>query len=107
MPHDTIELSLVPLPAVAPSADTAARPADCPTRLAAARHVFLSAVRFAPPCLPAVEQAGPGWFDSSWDLRRGLEVREGWPRDAPLRGWIEAFLGAQPGAAGAESLSVA
>jgi hypothetical protein len=22
---------------------------------------------------------GPGWFDSSWDLVRGLEVREGPP----------------------------
>jgi hypothetical protein len=39
--------------------------------------------------------AGPGWFESSWDLRRGLEVSETWPADAPLAFWIEGFLGAQ------------
>jgi hypothetical protein len=38
---------------------------------------------------------GPGWFDSSWDLQRGLEVREGWSDDDRVRGWIEAFLFAQ------------
>jgi hypothetical protein len=35
---------------------------------------------------------GPGWFDSSWDLSRGLEVREGLPGDAKLNEWIEACL---------------
>ena len=35
---------------------------------------------------------GPGWFDSSWDLRAGCEVHEGWPLDAGLREWIEAWL---------------
>jgi hypothetical protein len=35
---------------------------------------------------------GPGWFDSSWELRRGCEVCEGWPGDAGLRGWIESWL---------------
>jgi hypothetical protein len=34
----------------------------------------------------------PGWFDSSWDLRRGLEVHEGWLGDEELNGWIEGFL---------------
>ena len=38
---------------------------------------------------------GPGWFDSSWDLQRGLEVREGWSDEDRVRGWIEAFLFAQ------------
>lgn len=28
---------------------------------------------------------GPGWFDSSWDLRRGCDVREGWPDDTLQR----------------------
>ena len=37
--------------------------------------------------------AGPGWFDSSWDLRRGLEVRESWADDEGVTGWIEDFLG--------------
>lgn len=38
---------------------------------------------------------GPGWFDSSWDLHRGLEVREGWSDDEHVHGWIEDFLRAQ------------
>jgi hypothetical protein len=37
----------------------------------------------------------PGWFDSSWDLRSGLEVREGWLGDDGVNGWIEGFLRAQ------------
>jgi len=39
--------------------------------------------------------AGPGWFDSSWDLSRGLEVREGWSDDERVHGWIEDFLRTQ------------
>jgi hypothetical protein len=39
--------------------------------------------------------AGPGWFDSSWELHRGLEVREGWSDDGRVHGWIEDFLFAQ------------
>ena len=35
---------------------------------------------------------GPGWFDSSWELRSGLQVREGLPADLPLQAWIEAWL---------------
>lgn len=31
---------------------------------------------------------GPGWFDSSWELRRGLIVREGLPADAGLDEWL-------------------
>lgn len=36
---------------------------------------------------------GPGWFDSSWDLIRGLEVREGLPADAGLGEWLDVWLG--------------
>ncbi len=39
--------------------------------------------------------AGPGWFDSSWDLHRGLEVRESWSNADQVHGWIEDFLGSQ------------
>lgn len=39
--------------------------------------------------------AGPGWFDSSWELHRGLEVRESWSDDDRVRGWVEDFLLAQ------------
>ena len=36
--------------------------------------------------------AGPGWFDSSWDLGHGLVVREGLPSDAGLNEWLELWL---------------
>jgi hypothetical protein len=35
---------------------------------------------------------GPGWFDSSWELVCGLDVREGMPADAPLFEWLAAAL---------------
>jgi hypothetical protein len=35
---------------------------------------------------------GPGWFDSSWDLIRGLDVREGPPGDARLNEWLAGWL---------------
>ena len=38
---------------------------------------------------------GPGWFESSWDLHRGLEVRESWSDDERVHGWIEDFLRTQ------------
>jgi hypothetical protein len=36
---------------------------------------------------------GPGWFDSSMELMRGLDVREGLPADASLNEWLMAALG--------------
>ena len=49
---------------------------------------------------------GPGWFDSSWELRSGLQVKEGLPADLPLHGWIEAWLQiVGGGACGSLSLS--
>ncbi len=39
---------------------------------------------------------GPGWFDSSWDLTRGLEVREGLPGDAGLNDWLDVCLRYEP-----------
>ena len=33
---------------------------------------------------------GPGWFDSSWELIRGLEVHEGLPFDARLHDRLRA-----------------
>ena len=35
---------------------------------------------------------GPGWYDSSFDLRKGLDVREGLPAEPQLHEWIEACL---------------
>ena len=31
---------------------------------------------------------GPGWFDSSWDLVCGLDVREAAASDTPLNDWL-------------------
>jgi len=36
--------------------------------------------------------AGPGWFDSSWDLRRGLEVSEGLPGDVQPNEWLALYV---------------
>ena len=38
------------------------------------------------------EAVGPGWFESSWDLMRGLVVREGTRTDLSLDEWLEAEL---------------
>jgi hypothetical protein len=56
----------------------------------------------AAPAQP-VQPEGPGWFDSSWILRAGLEVREGFLGDAALNGWIERWL--QPAGGSALSFS--
>ena len=48
---------------------------------------------------------GPGWFDSSWELRSGLHVKEGWPGDTTLHGWIDAWLQLVAGGGSALSLS--
>ncbi len=47
-------------------------------------HQHVDAVS-APGC-------GPGWFESSWELTRGLEVREGPTGDAPLNQWLADWL---------------
>ena len=39
---------------------------------------------------------GPGWFDSSWELIRGLEVHEGLPFDAGLHDRLRACLRGEP-----------
>ncbi len=35
---------------------------------------------------------GPGWFDSSWDLRSGLDVVEENPADLDPGSWIDVYL---------------
>jgi hypothetical protein len=62
--------------------------------LALLDELSLLPVEPAAPRSPA-ERAGhrgPGWFDSSWELHRGCEVREGLPADSTLREWLEAWL---------------
>lgn len=48
--------------------------------------------RSVPTALSERAHRGPGWFDSSWDLRDGCEVREVWPVDVGLREWIESWF---------------
>ncbi len=45
-------------------------------------HVELDACRAARSRGAAAQSAG--WYESSWDLMRGLDVREGLPSDATL-----------------------
>ena len=40
----------------------------------------------------ATHPIGPGWFDSSLDLRSGLDVVEAEPADLDLPSWIEVFI---------------
>jgi hypothetical protein len=49
---------------------------------------------------------GPGWFDSSWELVHGLEVREGAPDDARLDDWLEACARAESFAAPARGVRI-
>jgi hypothetical protein len=45
---------------------------------------------------------GSGWWDSSYELRRGLVVHEGLPSDTPLEDWLALWLRtAPPGACAA------
>ena len=90
-----------------------------------ARFSFCRLAPFASPvaCLPRVAPRswavpidldldsecaprGPGWFDSSWELECGLEVREGLPTDAKLHEWLMAAL-VRPGAGASVGLPAA
>lgn len=42
------------------------------------------------------ELIGPGWFDSSRELQRGLLVMEGLPEDAELNEWLQFILSGAP-----------
>jgi len=46
------------------------------------------------PVEAANDAAGPGWYESSQDLRRGLTVRESPCDEAELRQWLRACLSA-------------
>lgn len=47
------------------------------------------------PTASRAAPVGPGWFDSSWELRSGLHVKEGLDADLPLHDWLDAWLQAQ------------
>ena len=73
-------------------------------QVAAAEPLSLLPIENPPASRSA--RAGPGWFDSSWELRSGLQVKEGLPADLPLHGWIETWLQLVGGGSGL-SLSAA
>ena len=52
----------------------------------------------SPPRAVISRQAdvGPGWYDSSWELVRGLEMAEVPDLEAELSLWIEACLNQAP-----------
>ena len=52
----------------------------------------IDAARSASARAPRPAPVGAGWFESSWDLRSGLEVREEGRIDAALRASIDAFV---------------
>ncbi|MEO6363451.1 MAG: hypothetical protein ABIO71_09505 [Caldimonas sp.] len=69
---------------------------DEPPSLTVARSVFLAASRIAvpPPRVAVGPGRGPGWFDSSFELQRGLEVHEAWPGDDGPSAWIDGLFAA-------------
>ena len=48
--------------------------------------------RGGPADVLAETPSGPGWFDSSRELVRGLEVTESGPGDAALHEWVRLCL---------------
>lgn len=46
----------------------------------------------AAPGFEAAFSHGPGWFESSWELVRGLVVREGLPDKPSVEEWLGAYL---------------
>ena len=65
-----------------PSAERLARPA---------RHPAPTFRLQAPPTIDDTEpSSGPGWFESSWDLRHGLEVVESDTMPAEFALWMLA-----------------
>jgi len=85
-----LELSLVPIEPVA---------ASCGALLATRQGLGAATLHGGSP---RAWPFGPGWFDSSWELRAGLEVREG-SEEESLFAWIENWL--QPEGGSGASLS--
>lgn len=92
MPVASLELSLVPIAAV-----TASSTVPSTTRWRPEVAVLQTDLSSADACRkPSLTSHGPGWFDSSWELQRGLDVREGSAVDQRLHAWIDGFLQMQP-----------
>ena len=86
----------------AQGANTARTSQAAPWNLPSARALALLARRAADPARRqdtgtgdaadaerTCEAAGPGWFDSSFELGRGLLVLEGLPANASVAEWLQ------------------
>jgi hypothetical protein len=71
-----------------------------PPSAALISHRTLRALRLDDAREPQEAPQGPGWFESSWELIHGLDVREGLPGDARLHEWLDVCLRAQAVSAG-------
>lgn len=60
------------------------------------RHGAAQAAVSSPRITAGGPTSGPGWYDSSWELRQGLVVREGLPPDARLHEWLEHHVRSEP-----------
>jgi hypothetical protein len=67
-------------------------------RVVVADRVVAAEERVA-PVVAMGDARGPGWFESSWELRSGLEVQEGLPGDLGAHEWLEAFCASAPAVA--------
>ena len=63
-------------------------------RQRAAEEQFLRRFRMMPLSEGDEAEAGPGWFESSRELERGLSVRE----DGPIDDWLAALQQPLPAA---------
>jgi len=99
MPEASFALELVPVEAGAVSG---ARPPTlrvAPYRNATAREPARvdRLLRQAGRTPLRSASVGAGWYESSWDLRCGLDVSEEGGDEEALRAWIDDFVGARPG----------
>jgi hypothetical protein len=72
--------------------------------LAVAEPLSLLPIEKKVACRPLPD--GPGWFDSSRELRSGLQVDEGWPADTAVHAWVEAWLQRVAGVGAGAGLSL-
>ena len=87
MRQASLELSLVPIVASVRDA-VLDRATSAPAASTASAELAGSGLAHRRPG----RRTRPGWFMSSWELERGLEVRDGWPGDRGVHEWIDGFL---------------
>ncbi|RQP23871.1 hypothetical protein [Piscinibacter terrae] len=48
-------------------------------------------------CIDGRDDTGPGWFESSWDLKQGLSVIEATDAQAELDAWMDEMMAQSAG----------